>query len=119
MFFHVFTANGQKEFNFVLDSEGAYALYINGKLWLENAPTFFNVNGKTWAVDDPTNPLVLRNVTSVTGGDTYEKWEERQLTYSLGDSDSTVITAIRTYSYSVYTTNKILFRQVCVHFHFK
>ena len=106
------TANGQKEFDFRLDSEGAYALYINSKLWLENGPTFFNADGKTWSVDDPNNPLVLRNVSSISGGDVYEKWQERQLTYSLGDSDITVTAAIRIYTYSIYPVTKVLFRQV-------
>lgn len=104
--------NGQKEFDFRLDSEGAYALYINSKLWLENGPTFFNADGKTWSVDDPNNPLVLRNVSSISGGDVYEKWQERQLTYSLGDSDITVTAAIRIYTYSIYPVTKVLFRQI-------
>ena len=113
-FLYTLAINGQKEFDFIFDSEGAYALYINGKLWLENGPTFFNGFGRRWSTNDLDYPIVLRNVKTVTGVDIGEHWQERQLTYSLGDTNTTVIAAIRVYTSSIYTTTKVLFRQVVI-----
>ena len=104
--------SGDQDFDFRYDDKGSYSLYINGKLWLQNGPTFFNGYGKTWSTDSTESPLVLKSVTQLSGGDANEKWKETQFTYTLGNTKTSVIAAIRIYTASIYTTTKVLFSQV-------
>ena len=106
------SASGDREFDFRHDDKGSYSLYINNKLWLENGPTFFNGYGKTWSTNSTDYPLLLKSVTQLSGGDVYEQWKETQFTYTLGDTKTSVIAAIRIYTKSIYTTTKVLFSQV-------
>ena len=109
------TVSGDQDFDFRYDDKGSYSLYINGKLWLQNGPTFFNGYGKTWSTDSTESPLVLKSVTELSGGDANEKWKETQFTYTLGNTKTSVIAAIRIYTASIYTTTKVLFSQVNIY----
>ena len=99
-------------FEFQVNKAGSYTLNIDGKKWLESGPIFFNGYGKTWSTDSVDRKLVLRNVTTISGGDVTEQWRETQFTYSLGDTKTSVVAAIRLFSGSV-DSSRVLFTQVC------
>ena len=95
----------------VSTTKSDYALYINGKLWLESGPTFFNGAGQTWSTDSSDFPLVLTKVNIVSGGGATEQWKETQYTFSMGNTTDSVMAAIRLYTGSVYSS-RVLFTQV-------
>lgn len=107
----LFAVTAGEEFELKINNDSSYSLSINGKMWLQSGPTFFNGYGKTWSTDSSQYPLILKNVRKISGGDVSEQWQETQFTYGLGNTNTSVVAAIRLYSGSIYSS-RVLFTQV-------
>ena len=66
--------------------------------------------GNVWSSDDDDYPLILTGVRNITGGGASDSWFETQFTYTLGNTTTAVMVAIR--RYNAYYPAKILFTQV-------
>ncbi|XP_053380271.1 uncharacterized protein LOC123527425 [Mercenaria mercenaria] len=84
--------SGNDDFVISVVTNGSYSIIINGTTWLNNAPTYFNANNKTYNSSDGTLKLVQSSATS--GTDKIGQWQSTMFLYETNDAAAVQFTAI-------------------------
>ena len=83
---------GSDDLSITIFTNGSYSINVNGKPWLNSAPTYFNANNRTYSAADGTLKLVETSATS--GTDRVGAWQSTSFVYQISGVRSAKITAV-------------------------